>query len=64
MKQTEELVKQKQANQSIVFTVGTTEFTVVTGDTQRIFAKGSVTHVIEEPRLVQQILKKAGINAN
>ncbi len=64
MKETTEVVKETQDNKSIVFTIGSTEFTVVTGDTQRIFAKGSVTHVIEEPRLVEQILKKYGINAN
>lgn len=50
-----------KGNKYIVFTVGTTEFTVLAGDNKRIFAKGSLTHVIDEPVLVDRILKKYGI---
>ena len=54
----EELITEKQGNKSFVFTIGTTEFTVLDGDRRRIFAKGSLTHVIEEPRLVARVFEK------
>jgi len=49
-----------KGNKYIVFTVGATQFTVLPGDTKRIFAKGALTHVIEDPVLVQKVLAKYG----